>query len=167
ALKTWQCASMMRSTRGATGCTQADAGNAALPAANAMPPATNSRRRISRLIWMLPKAIWHCRIVQVYRGREEPRAKKPDTHTGAHESIRLFFDHGVAAAAPGAVEFFQELFGRRDTARDIFLNRAQIACLVLAAIIQPSTPRKSLLRQSNRRLSEVQHVVPCDPSGET
>src|SRR5262249_46954235 len=56
----------VRSIRGATGCARVNAGNAALPAANAMPPATNSRRRIVCLVWMRPKATWHDRIVLVY-----------------------------------------------------------------------------------------------------
>src|SRR6516164_1316334 len=93
-------------------------------------------------------------------------AKRPDTQTGARGSIRIFLEHQVDAAVPGTMKFCQELFGRRDTARDIFLNRAQIACLILAASIQPPTPRKSLLRQHHRRLGEMQHVTPRDPSRE-
>src|SRR5262252_7105859 len=93
-------------------------------------------------------------------------AKRPDTRIGARESIRIFLEHRVDAAVPGAVEFFQELFGGRNTARDIFLNRAQIASLVLAASVQPPAPRKSLLRQRHRCLGEMQHVVPRNPSRE-
>src|SRR6516162_10686058 len=81
-------------------------------------------------------------------------------------SIRIFREDRLDAPVPGAMKFFQELFGRRDTARDVFLNRAQIASLVLAASVQPPTPRKSLLRQRDRHLSQVQHVVPRDPSRE-
>src|SRR6266481_1024811 len=92
--------------------------------------------------------------------------KKTGYAYGAPESIRIFLEHRVDAAVPGAVEFFQELFGGRNTARDVFLNRAQIASLVLAASVQPPTPRKSLLRQRHRCLGEMQHVVPRDPSRE-
>src|SRR5262252_2850131 len=81
-------------------------------------------------------------------------------------SIRIFGEDRLDAAVPGAVKLFQELFGRRNTARDVFLNRAQIASFVFAASVQPPTPRKSLLRQRDRRLSQVQHVVPRDPSRE-
>jgi hypothetical protein len=49
---------------GGAGCAKLGAGNAA-SAANAIPPATNSRRRIVHLVRTLPKAIWHGRIVQV------------------------------------------------------------------------------------------------------
>src|SRR5262245_40322012 len=65
----------MRSIRGAMGCAQVDTGNAALPAANVMPPATNSRRRMVCLVRMLPKAIWHCPIVPIYCGCEWARHK--------------------------------------------------------------------------------------------
>ena len=58
-------------------------------------------------------------------------------------SIRIFGEDRLDAPVPGAVKLFQELFGRRDTARDVFLDRTQIASLVLAASVQPPTPRKS------------------------
>src|SRR5262249_47643555 len=45
-------------------------------------------------------------------------------------SIRIFGEDRLDAAAPGAVKLFQELFGRRDTARDVSLDRTQIAPLV-------------------------------------
>src|SRR5215475_13127266 len=77
-------------------------------------------------------------------------AKRPDTQTGARESIRIFLEHQVDAAVPGTMKFCQELFGRRDTARDIFLNRAQIACLILSAstivaLARCSTSRPAIL----------------------
>src|SRR5215468_1275373 len=61
-------------------------------------------------------------------------------------SIRIFGKDRLDAPVPSAVKLLQELFGRRDTARDVFLDRAQIASLVLAASVQPPTPCKSLLR---------------------
>src|SRR5262245_35668934 len=48
ALKTWQCASMMRLMRGAD-CAQADEGSTDFSAATATLPAINSRRRIAHL----------------------------------------------------------------------------------------------------------------------
>src|SRR6516225_9029989 len=81
ALKTWQCASMMRSIRGGAGCAKLSAGNAALPAVSAIPPATSSRRRIVYLVLTLPKAIRHDRIVLVQRGCEHPW-QRLDPHTG-------------------------------------------------------------------------------------
>ena len=79
----------------------------------------------------------------------------------------IFLEHRLDASPPDAMKFFQQLLGRRDAARDIVLDRMQIAALVLAAGVQPPTPRKSLARERERGLRKVQHVAPRDRGGET
>src|SRR5262249_58149488 len=157
---------MMWSIRGGAGCAKLRAGNAALPAASAIPPATNSRRRIVYLVRSFQKLSGMAGLSRCNEAANSHGKETRSAYGMLMPSIRIFGEDRLDAAVPGAVKLFQELFGRRDTARDVFLDRTQIASLVLAASVQPPTPRKSLLCQRDRRLSQVQHVVPRDPSRE-
>src|ERR1700730_15248980 len=157
---------MMRSIRGGAACAKLGAGNAALPAANAIPPATKSRRRIVHLVRTLPKLSGMAGLSRCNEAANSHGKETRSAYEMLMPSIRIFREDRLDAPVPGAVKLFQELLGRRDAVGDVFLDRAQIASLGLAASVQPPTPRKSLLRQRDRRLSQVQHVVPRDPSRE-
>src|SRR5215472_9168142 len=141
ALKTWQCASMMRLIRGAD-CAQADGESTDFSAATAILPAINSRRRIAHLVHVGPRS-----------------GKKALMN---QESICVFLEYWFDAVPPGTVEFLQELFGRRNPARDVLLKRTQIRPFVFAAGVQPAAPREPLLRQRNRHLRQVQDFVTRD-----
>src|SRR3954447_16195597 len=82
-------------------------------------------------------------------------------------SVRVFPEHRPHAALPGAVEFIQQLLGRRNTARDVFLDRLQVSAFVVAAGVKPLAARESLLRQRERGLRQLQDVTACNRRGET
>src|SRR5664279_3135572 len=61
---------------------------------------------------------------------------------GEGKSIHIFLENRLDRAVPLAVEFLQQFLGRRDAARDRFLERAQVARFVAAIAIEISAPRQ-------------------------
>ena len=58
--------------------------------------------------------------------------------------IGVFGEDRHHAAVPRAVEFLQQFLGRRDAARDEFLQRPQVARFVVAVGVEPGAARKPL-----------------------
>ena len=65
------------------------------------------------------------------------------------------------------MEFFEQFLSRRDTARDEFLNRTQIAAFVLATGVEPAAPCQALLSERERRGGKLQHGAPRDGRGKS
>src|SRR5262249_60478327 len=65
----------------------------------------------------------------------------------------------VDGAIPRPVEFLQQLLGRRDPARDEFLDRPEIMRLVMTGPIVPATAREPLLGEPQRRLGDIEHAT--------
>src|SRR6185436_16447712 len=94
------------------------------------------------------------------KGKADARRRLGDT------SVCVFPEHRPHAALPGAVEFIQQLFGRRNTARDVFLDRLQVSAFVVAPRVKPPASREPLLRKRKRDLRQLQNVTACDRRGE-
>src|SRR5262245_31429486 len=91
----------------------------------------------------------------------------PAAETERKQSVCIFLEHRPDATLPAAIEFLQELLGRRNATHDIILNRMQIAALVVAGGIQSPPPREPLACKRKRRLRNFKRAVPGDRGGES
>src|SRR5437660_11650418 len=72
--------------------------------------------------------------------------------------ISIFLVNRIDRALPWPVEFLQQLLGRGDSARNEFLNRPQIACLVVAGPVMLAALRQPLLGKLQCLLGEIEHA---------
>src|SRR5262249_48873760 len=84
-----------------------------------------------------------------------------------HKSIRIFREHGLDRAAPRTVIFLQQLFGRRDAALEVFLDRLEIARLVAAAPVVAVAPRQPAAGDVDASARQLQHGRVADRGVET
>src|SRR5262249_15498668 len=81
--------------------------------------------------------------------------------------ISIFLEYRLDASSPKAVEFFQQLLGRRNAPREIVVDRLQIARFVVAAGIEPASPCQSLFRKRQRRFRDLHCPMLRDRGSET
>src|SRR5262249_50580303 len=75
-------------------------------------------------------------------------------------SIRVFGEHRLDRTAPWAVEFLQQLLGRRHPAFDIVLNRLEVPGLVALIPIEALAPRQALARQFQTVARDLVRAAP-------
>src|SRR6185436_8539523 len=88
------------------------------------------------------------------------RANDADFRTATLVSV--FRVDRIDAATPWPVEFFEQLFGRRDAARDEILDRPQVPALVVAPVVDVAAARQPALGHPQRILREAQHIAIAD-----